>query len=375
MPIAKDPKTDHSEGTHPVTPIPDETPKEDDSDYQYRFSMKSTLRRISSPRTIIALIVGGAVFGLTFWRVYDFEWSEVGSALVGVNVWLLLLATALYYASFFVRGIRWRAIAGEANIGARKKMPKSTTLSTIILSGWFLNAVGFLRIGDVYRGWALADEADAKLPPSFGTVAAERAQDIVAVLALVLGSAFWLSVTDTGTDAPAPVIYGAFALGGILTAGIVTMRFVESRHITFLPNKITIFYDGFRRSTLSGLSGKRIVPQMGLGFAGWMLEAARFHFVAQALGFDLAFSVSIIAALAVAMLTTIPTPGGFGFVEPGLAGLLLLLGFNDADAIALTIGDRLISWVSVILIGGAVFFIWQAAKVRSKRAKRLLDSG
>jgi uncharacterized membrane protein YbhN (UPF0104 family) len=59
------------------------------------------------------------------------------------------------------------------------------------------------------------------------------------------------------------------------------------------------------------------------------------------------------------MLTTIPTPGGFGFVEGGLTGVLILMGLSDTDAFALAIVDRSISWISIIVIGGALFVLWQ----------------
>ena len=73
------------------------------------------------------------------------------------------------------------------------------------------------------------------------------------------------------------------------------------------------------------------------------------------------------AALANAMLTTIPTPGGFGFVEGGLTGLLILLGLDDTSALSLTVVDRTISWLSVVVFGGLLLVGWELNKARQSR--------
>ena len=65
------------------------------------------------------------------------------------------------------------------------------------------------------------------------------------------------------------------------------------------------------------------------------------------------------AALAGAMLSTLLTPGGLGFVEIGLVGVLKILGLGDTAAFTLMVVDRSISLISIIVIGGALFFAWQ----------------
>jgi uncharacterized membrane protein YbhN (UPF0104 family) len=65
-------------------------------------------------------------------------------------------------------------------------------------------------------------------------------------------------------------------------------------------------------------------------------------------------------------------------VEGGLTGVLIFLGLGDTQALTLTIVDRSISWISIIVIGGTVFASWQTCVVR--RGKRdngspPLDSG
>ena len=261
-------------------------------------------------------------------------------------------------------------MANHANIGARKKIPNTPVMAILIIHGWFLNAVAFLRMGDAYRAWALAREAQAEISSSLGTVAAERAQDILTVLILILIASLWIALGDTGIQTPTIVITGAFTLAGLLGLGIAVISLGGKRLAERLPVKIRTPYLRFRMATIVSLKGRQVPPQLALGVIGWMLEVLRFHFVADAVGIEFNFLFSMIAALAIAMLTTIPTPGGFGFVETGLTGLLILLGVtNNADALSLTVADRLISWISIIIFGGATFFIWYAVKARRRRIR------
>lgn len=61
-------------------------------------------------------------------------------------------------------------------------------------------------------------------------------------------------------------------------------------------------------------------------------------------------------ALANSLLTLVPTPGGFGAVEPGVAALLVRLSSLTANAAtALVLVDRSITFVSIIIVGALLF--------------------
>jgi len=325
-----------------------------------------TLRkRVFSMPTLIATVVGAGLFAFALWRLFDFEWPELWQSIRSINPWLYLLAVAVYYLSFWFRGWRWRLIARTANLDGENgaRVPGITRMGGIILMGWFANSVAFLRLGDAYRGWALSRETRTGFPASLGTVLAERVQDMAAVLVLVIIAAIWVTV-DHRANIPGGVLIAAFALVGALIAGLLVMRFFGEKVSRFLPLRLQRAYLNFQAGTLGSFRSRDLPAQFALGVTGWMLEIGRFYLVAAALGIDMSFGVIMFAALANAMLTTIPTPGGFGFVEGGLAGLLILLGLRHPDALALTIVDRTISWLSVILFGGILFFAWHAYRAK-----------
>jgi len=157
-------------------------------------------------------------------------------------------------------------------------------------------------------------------------------------------------------------VFAAFVLVLALVLGLFVMRLAGERISRRLPGRFEAAYVNFQRGTLGSFSGRGIPPQIALGVVGWLLEIARFYFVADALGMDISFGIIMFAALANAMLTTIPTPGGFGFVEGGLTGLLILFGRSDNEAISIVAVDRTISWLSVVLFGGILFVVWHSIK-------------
>ena len=103
------------------------------------------------------------------------------------------------------------------------------------------------------------------------------------------------------------------------------------------------------------------------------MEMARLYLVVQALDLSISLALVPVAALGHAILSTVPTPGGVGVVEPGLTGLLLI-SLERSDAASVVVVDRSITYLSVILVGGLVFLLRQISQARQKR-KQAVASG
>jgi hypothetical protein len=88
------------------------------------------------------------------------------------------------------------------------------------------------------------------------------------------------------------------------------------------------------------------------------------------MGLHVDVGLVLFVALASALLTTIPlTPGGLGLVETGVAGLLML-AMPREEAVSVAVLDRSISYISIIIIGGALFGVRQVRAVRRRSANR-----
>ena len=81
-------------------------------------------------------------------------------------------------------------------------------------------------------------------------------------------------------------------------------------------------------------------------------------------------SLILIAYFSATLLALIPlTPGGLGFVEAGLAGLLTVAGVDGAHAVLATLIYRLASYWLPMLAGPVAYVVARVARARAARAK------
>jgi uncharacterized protein (TIRG00374 family) len=296
---------------------------------------------------------------------FDLDWETTWGNVRAMDPRLYALAFLLYYLSFGFRGLRWRILARNAGLhdlpGAR--LPSALTFAQLILIGWFANSVAPLRLGDAYRAYAFSRVSRGNFSWSLGTVLAERAVDMVIVLALVLVG-FGLFAATRDTSGAGFVLVGAIAMFVALGVVLGAMKGYGARLARFLPERLEPAYHRFHKGTLGGLRQLPLV--FGLGLVGWLLEASRLYFVVQALDLTIGLPLVLIVALGHAVLSTVPTPGGVGVVEPGLTGLLVL-SMASGDAVSIVLVDRSITYLSVIALGGLAFLVWQATNARKER--------
>ncbi|HEX8026355.1 MAG TPA: flippase-like domain-containing protein, partial [Candidatus Limnocylindrales bacterium] len=93
----------------------------------------------------------------------------------------------------------------------------------------------------------------------------------------------------------------------------------------------------------------------------WGTEAMRLYLVVLAFGFPIHLGISgaFFVALSASLLTAVPlTPAGIGFVESGVIGLLTIVyGVPQTEALAITLVDRAISVLSIIILGSIAYAI------------------
>jgi uncharacterized protein (TIRG00374 family) len=321
--------------------------------------------RMFSKKTLAVSIVAIAVLAIASFRVFDIDWGEMWDQVKGVDPITYLIAGVLYYISFWFRGLRWRLIVRASGLNNQPGVDQigNAKYAAIILMGWFANSVSFFRLGDAYRAYALHRETRIPLASSLGTLLGERAQDILIVLLLLVIGAIGLLGTGEVT-LPVYVLVAAIVASGATLLALIIMRNYGERLARHLPDRIEEIYHPLQVGALGSFKARQLPVQFLLGVIGWGLEIGRVYFVAESLDMDIGFFVIMSAALTIAVLSTIPTPGGFGFVEGGLTGVLIFLGLGDTQALTLTIVDRSISWISIIVIGGTLFVSWQTFVVR-----------
>ena len=321
----------------------------------------SIKRRFFSIPTLLSFGVAAVLMFLLATR-FNLDWSATWDNVRKMNPGLYLLAILMYYLSFAFRGLRWQILARNAGISSspEAKIPSALHCSRLILAGWFVNSITWLRLGDAYRAYAFAEDSRSGFSWSLGTVLAERVIDMSIVLGLIILSVLLLTTTR-GSAASDYVLFAATAMAFAMLMLLFLMRKYGVRLAQVLPDRLEAAYYHFQRGTLGGFKQLHILG--ALGVIAWFLEMTRLFLVIQALDLSVELPLVALAALGHAILSTVPTPGGVGAVEPGVTGLLLL-SLDRHDAVSVTVVDRSITYVSVIVLGGIIFLARQLSQAR-----------
>ena len=321
----------------------------------------SIKKKVLSFPTLMSFLIGGVLIYFLSSR-FNLDWSQMFSHIKEMNIFSYVCALFLYYVSFVFRGIRWRVLG----LNASRKLVENSELSfrtppiyecsLLILNGWFVNSIAWLRMGDAYRAYAFGSRTRAGFSWSLGTIFAERVLDMstVFVLLLIGGGLLTASIDDTMSRI---LILSAFAMSVVLLLVVLVIFYAGNWLITFLPEKLSRYVVNFKEGTVGSFD--RLPVLIMLGVLGWGIEILRLWLVINSLGIETELALIMIAALGASVFSTVPTPGGVGVVEPGMTALLSI-GMNGSEAAAVALCDRGITYLSVLVVGLLAFLGWQA---------------
>ncbi|MFL2645105.1 MAG: lysylphosphatidylglycerol synthase transmembrane domain-containing protein [Dehalococcoidia bacterium] len=317
--------------------------------------VSQVLKRILSiPTFITFVIVSGIIVILV--TGFDIDMAKVMSIIFEAGPVPYILAFLTHYLSFVFRGLRWKYLVGTVN---HHKQPSSFEYVKLIFLSNFINSASLFRIGDLYKVYAFNRKYAKGFTNLLGTLITERLLDCV-MLAILVGVFGQVLLQTANKEIQMIVVFPIILLGILLLAFIAVIKIKKIPKFPLLTNLIHKAKEGAQ------IPKKNIVPAFLMSILAWVCEIVRVYFIASALQFDLEFAHTSILSLVHAMLTLVPTPGGIGAVESGVAGLgTLLLNMTPENSIALILLDRSITYLSVLLIGGFVF-IWEIIDINKK---------
>jgi glycosyltransferase 2 family protein len=328
----------------------------------------SLRRRLLTPRTIGSFVFAVVLLFLLSRVLFgdDFDWGEVGRLITQANPGLLLVAFVAYYATFPVRGFRWRYVLARSGMPVRFR-----DATEILFLSWFVNCLVPAKLGDIYRAYLLRGNFGASISRTVGTVFIERVADIIVIAALALSAGFW-----SFRGRSRPEIDLIFTIGFVVAVGLVLvlvgLRLFGGSIERRLPSRVGELWARFQEGSTGSLTLRSVPVILGLTAVIWLLEGARLYFVIRALdlpGVGLGISASVFVALAAALLTAVPfTPAGFGIVEAGIIGVLFLYGVTQEPAAAVALVDRTLTILTVIAFGGILYAV--SRKVRRAHGYR-----
>jgi uncharacterized membrane protein YbhN (UPF0104 family) len=304
-------------------------------------------KRLFRFNTLIAIVVAAAIIYI-FSRQFDIGKSL--AIIAQVNLGLFMLAIFAFYISLPLRGYRWQELLKETGI----KLPV-IDLTRYYFLAWFANCILPAKIGDIYRAYLLKKNRNAPFSLSLGVLFSERVFDLATTASLfLLGGIFYFDKLDQ------PKLKSAL-IDGLVAIAFITIAFIifswrSEFFKRFIPGKIRRYYELFSEGLLR--SPRKIPAITAESLIIWLTEALRLYLVAWALGMRIDFLLAVFISQAALIIMSIPlTPGGLGLVEILMTLLLSRAGFGGDGAAAIVIADRLISYWSLIILGGLHYLL------------------
>ena len=318
----------------------------------------SIVRRLRQPRTIVSLVLPIVLLLLFVRSLPGFKLEELPGKVLAANPLLLAAAFLIFYLGFPLRGVRWARLV--AATGYRLRTRDATE---IIFVSWLVNCLVPAKLGDLYRAYLLKLNSPVSLSRTFGTVFIERILDLFAIVILGLAAGYVSFRNGLPGD-----VQAVFAIGigvvVVLAIALLTLRNFGRRILVALPvpHRVVEFYDRFEEGVFSAVGLRDMPILVVLTGLIWSTEALRLLFVVEALGLPgvhLGISGAFFVALTGSLLTAVPlTPAGIGVVETGVVAVLTLVyGMDQSNALTITLVDRAISVLSIIVLGSLAYAI------------------
>lgn len=312
-------------------------------------------RQLLRPRTLISFAVSFAIIAFVFAR-QDIPFSQVWANIRQTNLALYLLGFASYYATFYVRTLRWKQVLRNAvySADADVEAPSTPRLTRIIVLSWFANTILPAKLGDGYRGYLLKRASNVSFYKAMGTILAERIADVGMLFSLLVLSGLLAFRDQLPPHFGTLVMFGA-ALSAVSLSVLFLLKYLGPWLARILPSKVRPMYGRLEQGVLLAFR-QRLSFIMLLTLLVWGLESARFWFVAASLGVHFGVFLAVFVALAASLLTTVPiTPAGLGVVESAVIAVLLLVIHDKSLAGSIALLDRTITYWSLLVVGAVVY--------------------
>jgi hypothetical protein len=271
-----------------------------------------------------------------FLTVRDVDFDALREGLARSDYWSLLPAGVLLALAVFLRAVRWRLLL------LPPYRPSIRVVTIALLIGYLFNTILPARAGEVARIEALKQSAGTPRFEALGTVAAERALDVLALLVIFFVTAPFLPEADWTS--------GALLLGGVifivLSVLVIAFALYGERPARLLLRPLAAFPGISRERTQAGAANlvrgfalfrqlRIAVPATGLTFASWVVIALSFWILLR--GFDpgLGLDAAMLVIVATNLALVVPSgPAAVGVFEAATVVALAAFGVDRATALS-----------------------------------------
>jgi len=304
--------------------------------------------------------------GLLWWALHGIHFDAVWATLRGSNLLLWAASSAAATAVFPLRARRWRPILD----------PVAPGLPFGVL--WRPTAIGFMvtnvvpaRAGELARAYAITRETPrVTFAAAIASIAVDRLFDGLVVLSLILvamlSPAFPPDAHLGGQSATRWAAAGVLVMVALL-AVLYTIVFFPSwliRVYEILVRRLAPRLEARGRVALeafaAGLSvlrsPRRFMSILGWAIALWLMNAFSFWLGFKAVGIDAPFTAALFLQGVIALGVAVPSsPGFFGVFETFARLGLGVYAVQPKDAVSWAIGQHVLSFIPITLIGAWYF--------------------
>lgn len=317
------------------------------------------MKKVLLPLLQYGFFLGLGIF-LVWWSLHeipDSEWSKFKTSLQSARYWLIIPVFFLLTTSHILRTLRWKLLMEP--MGYRPSF----------LNSFFAVMIGYLanlavpRLGEVLKCTLLSRYEKVPVERVLGTIVAERAFDVISLLAVFLLALLLQFDVVTGSYANITGMQGntdkTGGWGGwiVLIAIVIMGAWLAWVFYTGRGKALVQKIAGLLRGVWEGLISAGKIKQKKLFFfytvAIWVLYIAGtwMGFYATAGTDQLGFQVAV-SGLAFASIGMIITPGGIG----AYAFLLALVVEQNGVEYAMGVANGTLQWFAqvliVVLVGG-----------------------
>ena len=312
--------------------------------------------------TLVSIVLTAAV--MVFLAAYV-DFRHLWQQLVTSNKVYLLIAALSHYATYPIRGIRWKRCL--------KHLPLQCSSARFGLLVFFYNFVDNLvpaKLGDLYAAHLARINCGVRRSAALGSLLFLRTLDSWVIFGMAAAVSWYLFSSAIPRSVVWVLIVGcSFAVVGT-TLMVVFVLFKRSVP-RWLPETIRQMIVAFQ----SGMwpNSKQFFRISLHTIAIWVLESLWIFFLALAFNLHLSLADMIFLTMIPLIASAFPiTPSGAGVVELTLFTCLRVIGVSSPLAVSLTVVNRFIDYWLHIALGA---FTWAFRKRIGLRTWRDIPPG
>ncbi len=289
---------------------------------------KGTMSKKSVLLNLLKIVVSG---GLIYWILRGTNLAEIGTAVRGANVWLLILAFSLHLLGFTISAYRWRMLLRTRGSDTSIRF----LLESYIVGMFFNNFLPSTIGGDVYRAydsWRLGQSKASAMAVVF----VDRFLGLLALMLFALLA--MLNANELTASIPYLYLWVSLGIAGMLV--FVWMIFMPPRWLPELVANLKMPFGNKIRGIIEAFlafQGQRTVLLKAL-FLSALLQAnvvVHYYLIARALNLPIPFfSFFLIIPLAT-VITMLPiSVNGIGIRENSYIFFFAPFAISTPQAVA-----------------------------------------